>query len=157
MENLDLNVLLASKIAKLEKIIGRTFTKKNYSIVIRVILTDASANQSNIYKLNEAYHLYKFNGLETYGDAVLDLFVCKKLFKENKNKEQITIGKSELVSNDRLNTIGKKLLEDIIIDMNPTPFDNISYAKALERLIGAIHEVCGSRFTQKFLKDKGII
>lgn len=157
MELVDLNMMLELSIEKLEILVGNKIKNKFKTLFVRVVLADNTVNQSNIIKLNDAYHLNNLEGLETYGDAILDLFVCKYLFGLNYSKNEITTKKSEMVCNKRLNLIGGALLGDIIIDINPTPNDEITYAKALERLVGAMYEAYGSRFTRKFLKEKNII
>lgn len=157
MDFLNIESKIELSIIKLESLLGRSIKAKLKPLFVRVILADNTVKQSNCSKLNEAYHLDKKESLETYGDAVLGLFVCEKFLGEGYSKQQVTDKKIELASNQRLNPIGRQLLETILIDINPSPLDEISYAKALERLIGATHKAYGTRFTRKFFISHNII
>jgi dsRNA-specific ribonuclease len=155
MDYVSIESKIEVSITKLEALLSRNIKTRLKPLFVRVILADNTVNQSNCSKLNEAYHLNEIESLETYGDAVLGLFVCDKFLAFS--KQEVTDKKIELGNNQRLNPIGKHLLGSILIDVNPSPLDEITYAKALERLIGAIHKAYGARFTRKFLDLHNII
>lgn len=157
MKKIDYDKELRLKLEKLALLMGRNISKRHFELFARVIITEDSSEYFKNHKLNEVNHLHELDALETYGDAVLDLIVCEKLFKEKTPKKEMTILRSDLVNNQRLQTIGEKLLFGLLIQTNHSNFDNISYAKALERLIGAIYETYGTRFARKFLLTHGII
>lgn len=157
MEATNYEKELKEKLTKLELLMGKVISKKHFELFSRVIITDNSSEYFNNHKLNEVDHLHELDGLETYGDAVLDLFVCEKLFKRRTRKKHMTIERSKIVCNDRLQSIGECLLQGMLIEVNASNDDKISYAKALERLIGAIYEAYGTRFTRKFFISHNII
>jgi dsRNA-specific ribonuclease len=157
METTNYEKELNEKLTKLELLMVREIPKEHFELFSRVIITDSSSEYFNNHKLNEVDHLHELDGLETYGDAVLDLFVCEKLFKQGTRKKYMTIERSKIVSNKILQNKGLFLLQGMLIEVNPSSEDKKRYAKALERLIGAIYEAFGTDYTREFLTVYNII
>ena len=151
-----LRLEIKQKLELLEVLLGKKIEESFIGLMVMVIVTAATL-KDNKSKLNEAYQLYKYLALETYGDAILDLFVCEMFFKEEVTQATMTIQRSKLVSNIRFQEVGKSLLENILVIRNYQENDKITFAKALERLIGAIHLAYGIDFTKDFIKQHGIL
>lgn len=48
-------------------------------------------------------------------------------------------------------------MKEFMIEVNVAKTDKKKYAKAIERLIGAIYRAHGIEVAQKFIKEKGIL
>ena len=143
-------------IQALELRMEKKIPQKHKNLFIAVILSRATyKNHKN--KLNELYQLDKYLSLETYGDAILDLLVCEMIFKSAPTQGMMTIERSKLVNNARFQAVGKRILADILITSNYDEKDKKTYAKALERLIGAMYYCFGKRTTETFIKKHSIL
>ena len=151
---LDLNLQIHERLTALEDLLGFEIPKDDKNMFVAVIISAATYNE---HKLNELYHLYKYNALETYGDAILDLLVCEILFESSRTQKEMTIKRSNIVNNLRLHEIGQALLLQILITTNYDEKDKITYAKALERLIGAMYYCFGRSKTEAFIKKHNIL
>jgi len=154
---LEWNLEIETKLHKLEVWIQKTIPKNKKHIFVRALFNEAAFNQYCQIKPNEVCYLDKIKDLETYGDAVLDLIVCKMIFHSHEKSENMTDTKKKYVENSFLNRSGSSFLQEIAIIRNYSSEDQSSYANVLEQLIGAMFEVFGLRFTTRFLKENKII
>lgn len=153
---IQLELSIRKSLKALEDLIGFDIPSEYKNIFMAVIISAATYEQHKI-KLNELYQLDKYLSLETYGDAVLDLIVCEILFESSLTQEKMTIERSNRVNNLRFHDIGKKYLFQILITSNYSEEDKITYAKALERLIGAMYYCFGRNKTEAFIKKHSIL
>lgn len=140
----------------LELLMEKKIPQKHKNLFIAVILSAATYKNQKI-KLNELYQLDKYLSLETYGDAILDLLVCEMIFKSAPTQGMMTIERSKLVNNTRFQAVGKRILADILITSNYDEKDQITYAKALERLVGAMYYCFGNRTIEAFIQKHSIL
>lgn len=154
--SINFDLPINESIQALELRLEKKIHQKHKNLFIAVILS-AATYEEHKNKLNELYHLDKYLSLETYGDAILDLFVCTLMFKMSMTQKTMTIERSKLVNNARFQAVGKRILADILITSNYDEKDQITYAKALERLIGALYHCFGKRATERFIQKHSIL
>ncbi len=77
--------------------------------------------------------------LATVGDSICGSFVMLKEFKKNSTRKELT-DKKEIVTNQHLNSIGKKLLEGKLFATNTDlqEMNKKDYATSFEAIIGFI-------------------
>lgn len=119
-------------------------------------MTDAAFEAYKKHKLNEEYYFSNFRGNETVGDAVLGLLVCDEPQNQYINRQDMTEARKKAVNNTGLQ---KKchFMKEFMIEVNVAKTDKKKYAKAIERLIGAIYRAHGIEVAQKFIKEKSIL
>jgi len=147
---------LSVKLGLLEKIIGRQIPKTKNKLFTRAIMNSQAFKEYIDIKPNELHYFTKYQYLETYGDAVIDLIVCKQIYDKGDSNIQMTLEKERIVNNNHLNELSKILFMEIAILRNYSAEDTISFANVLEQITAAIYVTFGYKFTSQFLKIKGL-
>lgn len=156
MEIFELEQEVKSKLTKVKQLIGLTISLEQKDNFTNAIMTDAAFEAYKKHKLNEEYYFSNFRGNETVGDAVLALLVCDEPQNRYLNRQDMTEPRKKAVNNTELQ---KKchFMKEFMIEVNVAKTDKKKYAKAIERLIGAIYRAYGIEVAQKFIKEKGIL
>lgn len=154
MTNNDFKKLIEVKLERLEVSLGFTVESQFKNVFASALMTDGAYEEYK--KLNEVDHLGKYRGIETVGDAVLGLIVSDLLADKHYNREQITEVKKTMVSNQALQK-RCHFMKDMMIEVNVANTDKKKYAKAIERLLGALHRTYGDDIVKKYMREKNVI
>ena len=123
--------------------------EKEYNDKINNEINSGLKNEKDMIKCN--------NALATVGDAICGAYLMIEKFDTKYTMEELTALK-ETVTNENLNIIGKKLLENHLFFSN-NDLDDInkkSYATAFEAVVGFItlnNKVDVIKFLDEYLKD----
>lgn len=115
----------------------------------------AKANSRGLKESNER--------LEYLGDAILGAVVADYLFKTFPFKEEgfLTDIRSRIVNRESLNTIGKKVGLNQVVEYDQRKKGKLShkslYGDTLEALVGAVYLDKGYRFCKNFILEKLLI
>jgi ribonuclease-3 len=115
----------------------------------------ASTNEKGLKESNER--------LEYLGDAILGAAVAEYLFKKYPFKDEgfLTDIRSRIVNRESLNTLGKKIGLNKLVEYNQSKKDRLShkslYGDTLEALVGAVYLDRGFNFCKYFILEKLII
>lgn len=122
-----------------------------------------ATQHSSIAKTNKNGHRESNERLEYLGDAVLGTIVADFLFKKYPFKDEgfLTEIRSRIVNRESLNTLGKKIGLNQLIEYDSSQSNKLShkslYGDALEALIGAVYLDRGFAFCQSFVLEKLIL
>lgn len=112
-------------IGQAEKAIGYTFKDKN---LLQRALTVASASEDN----NQL--------LEFFGDAILEFIVSERIFSEERSEGELTERRKNLVSDEALTPVSKKLGLDKLLILGKNDFNNKkAIPSAYEAVTAAIY------------------
>lgn len=118
---------------------------------------------SSVAKPNEQGLKESNERLEYLGDAVLGAVVADYLFKTFPFKEEgfLTDIRSRIVNRESLNTIGKKVGLNQVVEYDQRKKGKLShkslYGDTLEALVGAVYLDKGYKFCKNFVLEKLII
>ncbi len=139
-------------ITAIETIVG---SKPLHLKLYKLATLHSSMAQTNTHGFKESNER-----LEYLGDAILGAIIAEFLFKKYPFKEEgfLTELRSRIVNRESLNTLGKKIGLNSIIEYNQSQSNKLShkslYGDTLEALVGAVYLDRGFNFCQTFVLDK---
>ena len=126
-----------NNIGDTERAINYTFKDKN---LLKRALTLASASEDN----NQL--------LEFFGDAILEFIVSEKIFTEGRDEGELTVRRSNLVSDRALKQVSEKLGLDRLIIRSETDANNKKAIPSVyEAVVAAIYLDGGMDEAKKFV------
>ncbi|MEQ8925018.1 MAG: ribonuclease III [Fulvivirga sp.] len=118
---------------------------------------------SSIANINDRGHKESNERLEYLGDAILGAAIADFLFKKYPFKDEgfLTEIRSRIVNRESLNTLGKRIGLDSIIQYDKNHSSKLShkslYGDTLEALVGAVYLDRGFSYCKSFIIEKLII